>query len=69
MTFFIPKVHPSVETSGANLKLGAKTMIILFLLTILTAVCFHQFLHLPPAVGMMMGLSYLMFLFLLYKTG
>jgi Na+/H+ antiporter NhaD/arsenite permease-like protein len=61
MTFFIPKVQPNAQTSGASLKLGANFMVILFLLTIVTAVCFHQFLHLPPAVGMMMGLSYLMF--------
>jgi PAS domain-containing protein len=31
----------------------------LFLLTITTAVCFHNFLHLPPAAGMMLGLGYL----------
>jgi len=33
----------------------------LFLLTIATAVSFHNFLHLPPAVGMMLGLGYLSF--------
>ena len=36
-------------------------IIILFLLTITTAVSFENFFHLPPAVGMMTGLSYLMF--------
>jgi len=33
----------------------------LFLATIATAVSFHNFLHLPPAVGMMLGLGYLSF--------
>lgn len=33
----------------------------LFLTTIVTAVCFHNFLHLPPAAGMMLGLGYLGF--------
>jgi Na+/H+ antiporter NhaD/arsenite permease-like protein len=31
----------------------------LFLLTITTAVCFKNFLHLPPALGMMLGMGYL----------
>jgi PAS domain S-box-containing protein len=41
------------------MKYGAKPMMVLFLLTITTAVCFHNFLHLPPAAGMMLGLGYL----------
>ena len=41
----------------------------LFLLTISTAVSFHNFLHLPPMVGMMTGLAYLkIFGFYLKKT-
>ena len=32
----------------------------MFLVTIATAVSFHNFLHLPPAMGMMTGLGYLM---------
>jgi hypothetical protein len=42
-----------------EMKYGAKPMMVLFLLTITTAVCFHNFLHLPPAAGMMLGLGYL----------
>ena len=30
-------------------------------MTIVTAVCFEQFPHLPPILGMMTGLSYLLF--------
>ena len=41
------------------MKYGAKIMMLLFLLTITTAVCFHNFLNLPPAAGMMLGLAYL----------
>jgi Na+/H+ antiporter NhaD/arsenite permease-like protein len=34
-------------------------VVILFALTIVTAVSFRNFLHLPPAMGMMLGLGYL----------
>lgn len=41
----------------------------LFLLTIATAVSFHNFLHLPPVIGMLTGLGYLqVFGFYLKKT-
>jgi Na+/H+ antiporter NhaD/arsenite permease-like protein len=44
-------------------------VIFLFLATIVTAVSFHNFLHLPPVFGMMMGLAYLKFFgFYLRKT-
>ncbi len=53
----VPKVKNNEE--AATMKLGAHRMIGLFLLTIATAVSFHNFLHLPPAAGMMLGLGYL----------
>ncbi len=40
-------------------KPGGMVITVLFVVTIITAVSFHNFLHLPPAMGMMMGLSYL----------
>ncbi len=43
------------------MKRGARRIIALFFLTITTAVCFHNFLHLPPFLGMMTGLAYLKF--------
>ena len=43
------------------MKFGAKRLIVLFICTIATAVSFHNFLHLPPATGMMLGLGYLGF--------
>jgi len=51
------------------MKRGAITIIFLFLCTITTAVSFHNFLHLPPMVGMMTGLAYLkIFGYYLKKT-
>lgn len=43
------------------LKRGAKRIILLFVCTIATAVSFHNFLHLPPFLGMMTGLAALKF--------
>lgn len=50
-----PKAHDGVVA----LKVGARRVMILFVLTITTAVSFHNFLHLPPVIGMMTGLGYL----------
>lgn len=48
---------------------GAKGIIVLFVLTIATAVCFENILKLPPAAGMLTGLTYLSFYFFyLYKV-
>ncbi len=60
MFFFVPTGSPAaVEHQGQVMERGSFIVVALFLLTIVTAVCFHNFLHLPPAVGMMMGLAYL----------
>lgn len=59
MNFMISKERPAALDEKANMKFGAKRIIILFLCTIVTAVSFHNFLHLPPAAGMMLGLGYL----------
>ena len=40
---------------------GALVVVGLFLLTITMAVCAHNFLHLPPVLGMMTGLGFLQF--------
>ncbi len=61
MTFFIPKGKPDSITEKAELKRGARRVMAFFLLTIVTAVCGHQFLGLPPVFGMMVGLGYLQF--------
>ncbi len=59
MSFAIPKQQPAATTEDIKLKRGAIVIILLFLWTIITAVSFHNFLHLPPMVGMMAGLSLL----------
>ncbi len=59
MSFAVPKVNPASCEINVKLKRGAYVVIGLFLLTIATAVSFHNFLHLPPMMGMMTGLAYL----------
>ena len=61
MSFFVANETPSVSTDVVEMKRGAKRICVLFLCTIATAVSFEQFLHLPPFLGMMTGLSYLFF--------
>lgn len=61
MHFTIPKVLPPAADEKVVLLPGSWTIIFLFIATIVTAISFHNFLHLPPMVGMMTGLSYLMF--------
>jgi len=61
MNFAISKKTPHTSKEQYVMKLGAKRIMFLFLLTITTAVSFHNFLHLPPATGMMLGLGYLGF--------
>lgn len=62
MQFAIEKGSPSASDSdGKGLKDGGFAIVGLFLLTIVTAVSFHNFLYLPPVFGMMLGLGYLKF--------
>ncbi|PMN94773.1 sodium:proton antiporter NhaD [Enterovibrio norvegicus] len=69
MSLFIPKEQPNVVQEFVEMKRGARRIVVLFLLTILTAVGFHGLVHFPPVIGMMMGLAYLQFFgFFLRKT-
>ncbi|WP_319550534.1 sodium:proton antiporter NhaD [Desulfogranum marinum] len=69
MHFAVPNLQPEASTEQIELKRGALIIIGLFLWTIATAVSFHNFLHLPPMVGMMAGLSLLkIFGYYLNKT-
>lgn len=69
MFFAIPNEIPPVSDEDVRVKRGAYVIIGLFGLTILTAVSFHNFLHLPPFLGMMTGLGYLkIFGYYLKKT-
>jgi len=69
MTLFIPKESPEAVTEAQEMKRGGWVIIGLFALTIITSACFENFLHLPPAAGMMLGLTYLSFFsYYLQKT-
>ncbi len=57
---FLPNENPGGSRDKIPLKPGAKVVIVMGAGTIATAVCFHQFLHLPPFLGMMFGLGVLM---------
>ncbi|MBW6392120.1 sodium:proton antiporter NhaD [Billgrantia antri] len=61
MTLFIGHRTPHGVEDEVDLKRGARRIILLFLLTIATAVACHSLLHLPPVLGMMTGLGYLQF--------
>jgi len=61
MHFAIPKENPAASNEDASMKRGALIIVGLFLLTIMTAVSYHNFLHLPPVLGMLTGLAYLQF--------
>ena len=59
MSFAIPDDKPTSCELNVSMKRGAVVVMALFLMTIVTAVSFHNFLYLPPVMGMMTGLSYL----------
>ena len=61
MSFFINGSSQDVDNNPVQLKRGAKTIMLLFLITILLAVSFENFLHIPPVFGMMTGFSLLQF--------
>ena len=60
MHFAVPKITPEALQERVRFKPGGVAVIVLFACTIATAVSFKNFLHLPPAMGMMLGLGYLM---------
>ena len=69
MHFFIPQERPAAVMEAQDMKRGGWIIIFLFVLTIITSACFENFLNLPPAAGMMMGLTYLKFFsYYLQKT-
>ncbi len=69
MSMAVPGGIPASSGETARMKRGARRIVLFFLLTIITAVCFHNFLFLPPVIGMLTGLGYLqVFGFYLKKT-
>lgn len=70
MFFAVPLDKPAAATETVRGKPGMIGVAVLFALTIATAVCFKNFLQLPPALGMMLGLGYLqMYSYALTRTG
>lgn len=59
MSFAVPKEVAPADEVKTVLRRGAKRIVLLFIATIATAVSFHNYLHLPPFLGMMTGLAYL----------
>ncbi len=59
MHFAIPDGAPAPIKEQVRMKRGARRIILLFGLTIATAVAFYHILRLPPMLGMMTGLAYL----------
>ena len=69
MHFAVPDEKPDAGGEAVAMKRGAKRIVAFFLLTIATAVIYHNFLGLPPVIGMLTGLGYLQLLgFYLKKT-
>jgi Na+/H+ antiporter NhaD/arsenite permease-like protein len=59
MSFAIPAGRPIPDQHAARTKPGAYVVVGLFALTIVLTVSMHQFVHLPPFLGMMTGLGML----------
>jgi len=57
----VPSTAPQAQGEAVELKHGAWVVVGLFILTIGMAVSAHNFLHLPPVLGMMTGLGLLKF--------
>jgi len=69
MSFSVSNEQPHADDETVTMKRGAKRIMLLFLLTIATAVSFHNVIHMPPVIGMLTGLSFLqIFGYFLKKT-
>ncbi len=59
MSLAVPNEVPSAINEKVTIKKGGFVVIALFIFTIVMAVSAHNFLHLPPVLGMMTGLGVL----------
>ncbi|MGE0082572.1 MAG: sodium:proton antiporter NhaD [Thiohalomonadaceae bacterium] len=59
MSFAVPKVRPEALHEEVHVKYGGFVVIGLFAFTLVLAVTGHNYLHLPPVLGMMTGLGLL----------
>ena len=59
LSFALPSGKPDPMHEEAHLQHGAWIVVGLFIVTITMAVSMHNYLHLPPVIGMMTGLGFL----------
>jgi len=59
MSFAVPQGHPAPVQEKIEVKHGGYVVVALFIGTIALTVSLHNFLHLPPVLGMMTGLGLL----------
>ena len=59
MSFAVSNEKSDVKVENVEIIKGGHTVVVLFLGTIALAVSMHNFLHLPPVLGMMTGLGVL----------
>jgi NhaD family Na+/H+ antiporter len=59
MSFAVPNAQPEAIRETVRVKEGGYAVVALFLLTIAMTVMLHNFLHMPPFLGMMTGLGFL----------
>lgn len=59
MSFAVEKGNPLPVKENVTLRPGAIVVVWLFIVTIAITVALHNFLHLPPVIGMMIGLGFL----------
>lgn len=59
MSFAVPRLKPTAQDGHVMVKQGGYVVTALFFGTIAMTVALHQFLHLPPVIGMMTGLGLL----------
>jgi len=59
MSLTVPNTPPAQVEAAARLRHGAWVVVGMFIMTITMAVSAHNFLHLPPVLGMMTGLGLL----------
>ena len=59
MSLTIPRLKPTGKVESYSVLTGGYVVTVLFIITIIMTVAGHQFLHLPPVLGMMTGLGFL----------
>ncbi|MDD7986290.1 sodium:proton antiporter NhaD [Lentisphaera marina] len=58
--FFVPNEKPHPLKEEVKVYYGAKTVSLLFLVTVALSVTLHNLFHMPPFLGMMTGMSFLL---------